>query len=820
MGGEIINFEPLKQIVDEKFNRIFLFLIIVLIVAMAGIFWFSYREIYEQQQENLLENITYFTDTADEELTEIEETYNQLLAESLRDFYAGYESPPDREYLYSHMEELENKLAEIENENVNITSINYYFIDDEGIIFDTDYEEDLNFDLSQADVWTHLEELEAGEVHLDPFTAETATHKIRLYAYINLPDGNIFEIGLLFDDSYIRALENRLERLTGEQVSQVTFFDYGFQSFFPAGQEASPESREKLERSLQEDQIKHSFTFPFSESFYYGWETEHTTGEAPRFLKADVSYTSLLQLNTFYGITLVIFLIMLLIFRRSLNRMLMKEVVSPLSTIRDEIASFNLEEEKSMELAENRPREIEDIKNEYMEMAEEVSASYQQIAAYSEEISQLNQELEYQAQHDPLTDLPNRRKFLEELENELEEGRRGAVVLLDLDNFKEINDTRGHVFGDKLLRSVSERLAAVSSQDNIFAARYGGDEFLLLLRNIEDKEEIHDRLNALESEMIEPMHMEKEIININYSLGVCTFPDDALDPYELITRADTAMYQAKSELNNNKKFFQDHMIDSLKEKQEIKEILQEALHNNGFELNYQPLIDMESRYPVKYEALLRLKNYDISPGKFIPIAEESQLIIEIGRWVTEAVIARLASWSSEKGERSPKPVNISMNFSVRQLNDDEYLDFLEEKLNQYEVSPQRLSLEITESILLEESQKAQEFLNRLREIGVNVMLDDFGRGYSSLNYITFMNLDVIKLDRSLCNRFLDGENDETIQKLIELFHSLELEVVAEGIEAEEKLSTLKNMNCDYVQGFIFSRPVSVSEAEKMADRKF
>ncbi len=787
---------------------------------MAGLFWFSYRGIYERQREDVLGSIGYFIESADEELTEIEKSYNRILAESLRDFYDGYESPRDHEYVLSHMEKLEESLANLEMGEINLTDVHYYFIDEDGIIFQTDYEDDLHFDLSQAEVWNHLEDLEDGEIHLDPLNAEILTHEIRLYSYIGLPDGSIFEIGLFFDDDYMHSLENKLDRLTGEQVSQVTFFDYGLQSFFPKNYNISQESREKLKRSLEKDEIVSSFNFPSSESFYYSWETGHTSAEAPRFIKVDVSYTYLLYLNIFFVAVFVIFMIVLLIFRRRLKGMLIGEIVSPLSRIRDEIASFSFGDTGSIELSGNRTQEIEDIRAEYLKMAEEVSASYQQISAYSQEISQLNEELKYQAQHDPLTDLPNRRKFLEELESELEKRRRGAVVLLDLDNFKEINDTRGHVFGDKLLRSVSERLAGASSESRIFVARYGGDEFLLLLRNIEDRDEIDERLEVLEKEMNSSVRMKGEDISINYSLGVSIFPDDAEEPFELITLADTAMYQAKSEIYKNKMYFQDHMIGSLKEKQRIKEILQEALQNEGFELNFQPIIDLASRSPDGYEALLRLKNHDISPGEFIPVAEESRLIIEIGRWVTEAVIARLDSWSGGDDDRHGSQVNISMNYSARQLNDEGFLGFLENKLDQYEVSPQRLSLEITESILLEETEKSLEFLSRLKEMGVEVVLDDFGRGYSSLNYITFMDLDKIKLDRSLSSRFLEGGNSRTIEKLIELFHSLDLEVVAEGIEEREQLLSMESINCDYVQGFLFSRPVSASQAEKMTGRKF
>ena len=473
---------------------------------------------------------------------------------------------------------------------------------------------------------------------------------------------------------------------------------------------------------------------------------------------------------------------------------------------------------KDLSVAFNKmAEEIEDREDKLNNQKEELIASNQQLKAYSNEVTQLNKELEYQASHDYLTGLPNRRHFFKVLEEELDKGNKGAVILLDLDDFKEINDTLGHVYGDQLLEMVGDRLLSLSKKEkDIFVARYGGDEFLILAKNIGYIGIISQQLRKIEEMLNEPYKVNNGFVNIGYSMGVTFYPDDARNTYDLITYADTAMYQAKELMGKNKLYYNEKMIKRLKEKKKIKEILNNALENDNFNLKYQPVINLDTGKADCFEALIRLDNFEIFPDKFIPISEESNLIIKIGRWVTEKVIEQISIWK----DRGYEPRPISINFSAKQLNDKGYIEFLQKKLNEYDLSPDMIEVEITERILLERTEKSIEFLKKLKKAGINIALDDFGTGYSSLSYLTYIDLDKIKLDSSLNKKFLQKEHLNTMNSLIALFNSLDLTVVAEGIENFDDFKKLKERGCDYIQGYLFSKPVSAMKIEELYNHDY
>lgn len=459
-----------------------------------------------------------------------------------------------------------------------------------------------------------------------------------------------------------------------------------------------------------------------------------------------------------------------------------------------------------VKIINRRDDEIGKLAQNFNYMTEEISAAYQQLEAHNQEITALNDNLEYQAYHDPLTRLANRRKFMEKLNSVLADEKVGTIILLDFDNFKEINDTFGHIYGDNLLKEFSQLLHD-SFSENVFAARYGGDEFLLLLEGINSNYEIREYIYKLEALVTKPFLIEESEFYLDFSLGISRFPDDSKDSYELITMADTAMYQAKESYNQDYLFYQPEMFNKIKRKQEIRKILREALNNNAFNLKYQPQINSQTGSVESLEALIRLKEHDISPAEFIPVAEESGLIIEISRWVTERAIKDLAVLNNEKNES----VKISINFSVQQLNDIDYLNFIEEKIIENNIKADNLEIEITESLLIHQEQKAVNYLTQLRDLGIKLALDDFGTGYSSLNYLTYISFSKVKLDKILIEEFLEYKNFKTIDSLISLFHSMGLPVVAEGVETEKQLAKLKTANCDYIQGYIFSKPLIFSK---------
>ena len=477
--------------------------------------------------------------------------------------------------------------------------------------------------------------------------------------------------------------------------------------------------------------------------------------------------------------------------------------------------NFNLDKVlKETKLIDCNISEIVDIKSSFVELIHEIDYSYNQLESYNEEITILNEKLGYLAEHDPLTELPNRRKFKEVLNKELEQGEQGAVLLFDLDNFKEINDTKGHVFGDRVLKKIGRKLAALKN-DKLFISRYGGDEFLLLVSSV-NKSKVETYIEQIREAVGQPLLIDDHFIHLDFSLGVAFYPDDSNNVDQLITYADTAMYQAKESQKGHSLLFQDYMKTELETKNNIKEILRQGIKENGFELVYQPEVDLISGQSSVLEALLRLKNHDISPGVFIPIAEESNLIIEIGRWVTKEAIRQLVKWRQQGLELKP----VAINFSVKQLKDKGYLDFLQRQLESNDLSPDLIEIEITESIFLENKKETIKFLDKLKGVGVKLVLDDFGTGYSSISYLSYIPVDKIKLDRSLIDRYLQFENLVSLKNLIAFFRSMDLQVVIEGIEEKEEYLLLSTFACNLVQGYFFSKPLKVSKLEQVYNKNY
>lgn len=414
--------------------------------------------------------------------------------------------------------------------------------------------------------------------------------------------------------------------------------------------------------------------------------------------------------------------------------------------------------------------------------------------------------IDFLAYHDYLTELPNRLGFIEIFKETIKKRQSGAVLLLDLDNFKNINDTMGHYLGDILLKEVALRLNQLTDQ-HLFVSRFGGDEFLLLIKDVTSEEEILNYVTDIQTVFATPFTVNDTEKNIQFSMGITQFPKDSEDLNQLIIYADTAMYQVKYTGKNNSIFFQSYMLEALNEKITLENIVLDALANDGFKLFYQPQVDTKTLEITGFEALLRLKKHSISPEVFIQVAEEQGSIKEIGRWVTLEAISQLSSWI--KQGLSPK--FISINFSSKQINDSGYVQFLKESLEVHQIPPNLIEIEITESILLEENRKCTEFLDALRRIGVRIALDDFGTGYSSINYLTYLPLTKIKLDKTLIDKFFINPSTKLLENIITLVGNLDLEITAEGIEFPHQYTYLKNSNCNYIQGYLFSKPLPAED---------
>lgn len=423
--------------------------------------------------------------------------------------------------------------------------------------------------------------------------------------------------------------------------------------------------------------------------------------------------------------------------------------------------------------------------------------------------------IKHAASHDYLTDLPNRQQFMEILEQELKNKSSGAVLLFDIDDFKSINDTLGHVYGDELLQQIATRIRTIQDVQ-MCVARMGGDEFLILLKNVTDYRIVNQYIDQIKKVFSQVFSLGGREDSIHFSMGITFYPKDSNNISQLIMNADTAMYKAKKSGKNSCIYYHEEMKEELKSKKKVEAILREAMKEDGFCLYYQPQVEVKTGEIIGFEALLRLKNYNISPAVFIPIAEETGYIIEIGRWVAKEAIRQMSEWI-KKGYPEK---TIAINYSGKQMRDKGYIDYVKGLLQEHGMKPKYLEIEITEGIFFENNAQTLNFIKELRKQGIKIALDDFGTGYSSLYYLTYMPVNKIKLDKSIIDKFLEFENSKVMESLILLAHSLNLKITAEGIEEEKKLSKLKQNGCDYIQGYLFSKPLICVELEKIYNNNY
>jgi diguanylate cyclase (GGDEF)-like protein len=424
------------------------------------------------------------------------------------------------------------------------------------------------------------------------------------------------------------------------------------------------------------------------------------------------------------------------------------------------------------------------------------------------ELMESHEKLDKIAHYDFLTNLPNRIKFKECLINETEEGNSGAVIMVGIDNFKKINNTLGHEYGNMILKKISDRLSKIADENN-FVSRLGGDEFLILVRN-ESKQELFRCINFIKNLFQEGFVIENKENHIKASIGVALFPDDGTEAEKIIANADTAMYKAKLSGKSNCLFYTNQMKEELLTRNNIETVLREALKNDGFKLVYQPYMSSQTGEAAGYEALIRLKNHNIPPNVFIPVAEECGLIINIGRYVTYEAVSQLKKWKEQGYELKP----ISLNFSCKQLKDTQYVECLKKILKDNDIEPGYIEIEITESILLEKAESTMDFLYNLKNMGIKIALDDFGTGFSSLNYLTYIPMNKVKLDKSLIDKFFELNNLSAVENIISLAHSLKFQITAEGIEELRQYESLRSIECDFFQGYYFSKPLEASEIER------
>ncbi|MEF8702326.1 MAG: EAL domain-containing protein [Candidatus Accumulibacter sp. UW26] len=429
------------------------------------------------------------------------------------------------------------------------------------------------------------------------------------------------------------------------------------------------------------------------------------------------------------------------------------------------------------------------------------------------------EKINHLAHFDALTDLPNRSNLQGRLEQALAAARRDspqrplAVMFLDLDRFKNINDTLGHHVGDLLLLEVSKRLRSGVRESDV-VARLGGDEFVVVLTGADAlaAERISGKLLTALSE---PYPIDGQCLHTTSSIGIAVFPGDGETVDVLMRNADAAMYHAKAAGRNSARFFTASMNQAAKDRRQLEEDLHLALQKKEFVLHYQPQVDAGCHI-IAAEALLRWQHPEhglVLPGKFIPLAEDTGLIVPIGQWVLETACAQLVQWAAQAPTRE---LQIAVNVSARQFRQTDFVDQLRQLLQRSGAPPTQLKLELTESLVLDNVSDTIAKMNAIRLIGVTFSLDDFGTGYSSLSYLTRLPLDQIKIDRAFVNRLPDNQSDAVIaQTIVTMGRSLGLKVIAEGVESEAQHQFLDRHGCHGYQGFLFSRPLPIAAFEEL-----
>ncbi|MCH8020275.1 EAL domain-containing protein [candidate division KSB1 bacterium] len=440
-----------------------------------------------------------------------------------------------------------------------------------------------------------------------------------------------------------------------------------------------------------------------------------------------------------------------------------------------------------------------------------------------EESKRLQRHLAY---HDALTILPNRHLLHDRLQQALAQSKRSgklaALLFLDLDGFKRINDTLGHGIGDLLLKSVAKRLKTTVRQVDT-VARLGGDEFTIVLLEINHAQDAKDVAQKILKVISQPYKIEEHELFVTASVGISIYPDDGSDIESLIRKADIAMYRAKGQGKNNYQVYNLSMDAKFFERLTLENSLRKAVENEELVAYYQPQVDLRTGEITGVEALVRWQHQKfglVPPDKFIPLAEETGVILEIDEWMMKTACRQIKNWERE----GIANIRVAVNLSTRQFRQKNLTEKVAQILNDSAVQPENLCLEITENEVMHNIETTVEILQALKKMGVLLSLDDFGTGYSSLSYLKRFPIDILKIDRTFVNGIPSDRDDTAISTaIVVLAHSMELQVIAEGVEEPEQIAFLQSLQCDEIQGFYFSRPLNaetVTDLLKVKKRLF
>jgi diguanylate cyclase (GGDEF)-like protein/PAS domain S-box-containing protein len=454
------------------------------------------------------------------------------------------------------------------------------------------------------------------------------------------------------------------------------------------------------------------------------------------------------------------------------------------------------------------------IRNEHGQVTHFVS-----VMREATERKQAEEQLRRNAFHDALTGLPNRLMFMERLHqtvalSQQKPGYLFAVLFLDLDRFKVINDSLGHLIGDQLLVAIARRLEGCLHRGDM-VSRLGGDEFTILLEDIHDVSEATLVADRIHSELAKPFSLTGQEVFTSVSIGIALSTTDIERPDDLLRGADIAMYRAKAQGKSCHEVFDTEMHTHVVSLLQLENDLRRAVERQEFILHYQPIVSLSSGKIAGFEALVRWIHPEqglIAPTKFIPLAEETGLIVPLGQWVLREACRQLRQWQIQFPQYAP--LNISVNLSSRQFSQTGLLESIADTLAETGLSPSALKLEITESAIMENTEAALAMLLQIKEMGIQLSVDDFGTGYSSLGYLYRFPMDVLKIDQSFVSRVdVDGEKLELVRTITTLAWNLGMDVVAEGVETTKQLAQLKALKCEYGQGYLFSKPLAPADME-------
>jgi diguanylate cyclase (GGDEF)-like protein len=449
---------------------------------------------------------------------------------------------------------------------------------------------------------------------------------------------------------------------------------------------------------------------------------------------------------------------------------------------------------------------------------ERLEKEHNALVLRTDELRKANIKLKTLAHFDSLTGLPNRDLFNDRLSQAIEKAKRHenelALLFVDLDRFKQINDSLGHSLGDKVLKTVATRLnECIRKEDSL--ARLGGDEFIILMDDLNKGENASLLAQKIIDSVAQPIYIDEHTFYVTASIGISLYPQDDIDMYKLLMYADTAMYKAKNEGRNNFQFYSSEMTALAVDNVVMQANLHSALENGEFVVYYQPQINAETLQHIGMEALVRWEHPSmglITPSKFLSLAEETGFIVELDQWVMKRAMKQMVQWHRD----GFTPGKLALNFSIKQLHKKDFISVFKGMLVETGCNAESLELEIAEGQIMNHPEDAIAVLNRIRDMGIELAIDDFGTGYSSLSYLKRLPIDKLKIDQTFIRGLPDDEEDVGIAKaVIALAKSLKLSVIAEGVETQEQRDFLVEHGCENIQGYFYSKPLLAHEMEKL-----